>query len=71
MKLSKAQERALEAVKVGAVKHAHPFAWGVEEPYYDVKGITLQKLVEKRLIRVIANAPSYWRPVIAIEKGKQ
>jgi hypothetical protein len=46
--MTKAEQRALEAVKAGAVKHAHPFSWAVEAEFLDVKPRTLQRLAERK-----------------------
>jgi hypothetical protein len=62
-----AEARALEAVRAGAVRHAHPFTWAVEADYLDVKPRTLQRLAKRRKIRVEANAQGYWRPVHIVE----
>jgi hypothetical protein len=38
---------ALQAVRDGKVKHAHPFTWGVEADYLHVKPKTPQQLARK------------------------
>jgi hypothetical protein len=60
---------ALQAVSEGKVKHAHPFTWGVEADYLHVKPKLLQRLAREKLIRVVANASGYWRPVELTETG--
>lgn len=63
--------RALEAVHAGAVRHAHPFTWGVDSPFLDVKPRTLQTLAGKALIKVEAHTEGYWRPVRLTESGQK
>lgn len=73
LRLSPHQLSALRVVAAGDVTHAHPFEWGVPIYVSGVPGIrrTLASLERKKLIRVIANAKAYWRPVKLTELGEK
>ena len=63
--------RILSAVARGQVRHAHPAAWGREADMLDVRDASFARVERERLIKVLANAEGYWRPVIVTDKGKE
>lgn len=62
---------ALRVVRSGLVRHAHPFTWDCAEGARHVDMRTLQRALQRDLIRVEVDARREFRPVTLTDAGLQ